>query len=190
MLADRHHIELIATLSGLINVYLVTQINIWSWFFGVITVTLYAYIFYSVGLYADMGLQVIYLVLQFYGWQQWLSKSDISTELRIKKTPQWLWVFLIGAIFFLFIFLSYLLKHYTDSTTIKLDALTTAISLVAQWMMAKKRLENWWLWIIVDVIYLELYWTKQLYLTCVLYFIFIILCVVGFKTWSKLVSDN
>jgi nicotinamide mononucleotide transporter len=184
MTLTQNYIEFAAMLSGVLNVYLVTRINIWNWFFGIITVTLYAYLFYSVGLYADMSLQVVYLALQFYGWQQWQDEDNVFHTLKIKKTPRWLWLFLLAAILFLFISLSYLLEHYTDSSTVKLDALTTAISLIAQWMMCKKRLENWWLWMVVDTIYLEMYWEKQLYMTCVLYFIYLILCIVGYKTWS------
>src|SRR3989338_9273211 len=130
-----HFFEMTATLSGLLNNYLIVRENIWNWLFGILTVSIYAVIFFHVKLYADMGLQLIFFSLQFYGLYQWLYGSKQQTALAITEATKTIWLIAFLSTFILFGSIAYLLQHYTDSTTIWIDALTTAFSLVAQWMM-------------------------------------------------------
>ncbi len=181
----QHYLEAPATIAGLINVYLAARANIWNWLFGIITVTLYMLIFYQVKLYADMSLQFIFLILQFYGCYQWLYGGKNHAELDVQRASYSIYLFALSLTLILFAFIAFILHTYTDSTTVIIDAITTAMSLVAQWMMSKKWVENWWLWILVDVISIKMYLFKLLYLTSGLYAVFFIICCMGYMTWRK-----
>jgi nicotinamide mononucleotide transporter len=178
------YLEPIATATLLINVYLAARANIFNFLFGAIGVSLYFLIFYQVKLYADMSLQLVYLSLQFYGCYQWLYGSAKHDALTISKANKNIWCITAIATIVLFFGLVYLLSHYTDSTTVQIDALTTALSLTAQWMMNKKYLENWWLWMVVDAISIKMYLFKGLYLTSGLYAVFFIICCMGYIHWQ------
>ena len=180
-----HFFEMTATLSGLLNNYLIVRENIWNWLFGILTVSIYAVIFFHVKLYADMGLQLIFFSLQFYGLYQWLYGSKQQTALAITEATKTIWLIASLSTFILFGNIAYLLQHYTDSTTIWIDALTTALSLVAQWMMSKKWIEHWWVWMIVNIVSINMYLNKHLYFTSILYAIYFFLCVLGYYTWKK-----
>lgn len=186
----QHNLEIPATIAGLINVYLAARTNIWNWLFGIITVTLYMLIFYQVKLYADMSLQFIFLILQFYGWYQWLYGGNNHSELSVQKASFSIYMLAMLLTFVLFSIIAFVLHRYTDSTTVIIDAFTTAMSLVAQWMMSKKWIENWWLWMLVDVISIKMYIFKHLYLTSGLYTVFFIICCMGYVTWRKQLINN
>lgn len=184
------HLELFATCAGLINVYLAARANIWNWLFGMVTVTLYMVIFFQVKLYCDMGLQVVFLLLQFYGLFQWLYGAGHDQPLQVNTANKKMYGLALILLIGLFVLFVFILKSYTDSTTVVIDALTTALSLVAQWMMCKKWLENWWLWMVVDLISIKMYLIKHLYLTSFLYAIFFIICCMGYVIWKRRMQNN
>ena len=177
-------IEIAGTLFGILGVVLTIKQNIFCFPAGIINVSLYAYLFFVSKLYSDAVLQIIYIILLVYGWMQWKNKTA-SSELPVSKTERGLLFVLLttgaGAAFFLGTFL----HNKTDASLPYLDAATTVMSLIAQWMIAKKKIENWILWIAADVIYTGMYIYKSLYLTSVLYFIFIILAIIGYLEWKK-----
>jgi len=180
-------LEISASIAAIINVYLAARANIWNWFFGIITVTLYAIVFWKVKLFADMSLQIVFLLLQFYGWYAWRHIDPFST-LTISRCD--LLDYLVGTIGLVALFGGYVfVLKLTTSTTVYIDAITTSLSLVAQWLLCRKRLENWLLWMIVDLISIKMYVMKELYVTSGLYFIFLIICILGYWEWKKL-SDN
>lgn len=178
-------LETPAVIFGLLNIYLAARANILNWLFGIFSICLYIVIFFQVKLYADMSLNVIFLLLQFYGWYEWLHGGEKRSELRVTHATKQVHGIAILATGILFVVVAYILQHYTDSTTVYFDSFTTALSLVAQWMMTRKWLENWWLWIVVDVISVKMYLIKHLYLTAGLYAVFLFLCVMGYFTWKK-----
>lgn len=180
-----HILEILATLTGLFNVYLAARANIWNWLFGMISVSLYLVIFLKVKLYADMSLQLIFFILQFYGLYQWLYGGVEHSSLLIRKASRGVLLAAVIITFCLFFGIAFILQHYTDSTTIYTDAFITALSLVAQWMMSKKWIEHWWLWIIVDLISIEMYFNKNLYFTSGLYVVFCMLGLFGYYCWKK-----
>lgn len=180
-----HSLEISAVIAGLLNIYLIGKSSCWNWLFGIITVCLYFIIFKQVGLYADMSLQFIFLLLQFYGLYQWLKKSDEQPAVSIGHIPTPTFLLALVITCGLFGGICYLLKHYSHSTTILFDAMITSLSLLSQWMMSKKWIEHWYGWILVDVISIYVYFTKGLYLTSGLYAIFLLLCVQGYLTWMK-----
>ena len=181
-----HTLEAAAMCTGFLNTYLAARANIWNWLFGIITVTLFFIIFMHAKLYADMGSQVVFFLLQLYGIYQWRYGGKNKTTLSITYTPRHAWMLACLSFTTLFIGLVYLLQHFTDSTTIYLDASTTALSLVAQWMMGRKWVENWLLWVLMDVIALKMYIAKHLYLTCILFFVLLIQSIKGYFIWKKL----
>lgn len=183
-------IETIAFISGIINCYLLTRCSLWNWFFGILTVSLYAIIFFNIKLYADMSLQGIFLFFQFYGLYQWCygSKENKPIAMQLLRLSTCLTLAIVAII--LFVAISFILKHNTDSTTVYADAMITALSLIAQWMMSKKYLQHWILWIIIDVISINLYISKSLYLTSLLYLVFMVLCLKGYHQWRYTLSKS
>ena len=185
-----HTLEIPAVLTGFLNIYLAARANIWNWFFGILTISLYIFIFYHTKLYADASLYVLFLALQFYGAYEWLQGGKHHSPLLVSKADKIIYVIVLIATIILFFTIAYILRHYTDSTTVYIDAFTTAISLVAQWMMTKKWIENWWLWMLVDVVAIKMYFIKELYFSMGLYAVFFVICVIGYLTWKKLLNNN
>ena len=178
-------LEWIAALAGAISVYLSARENIWSWPTAIVNVGLYIIVFRRTGLYSDMGLQVVYLVLSIYGWYQWLYGGAERTQLTVSRATmlEWLIATPIALVFWL------ALGRYTSTlqgvALPYLDSCLTTISLVAQWMMTRKRLENWVLWILVDIVYVPVYVYKHLPVTAVLYAVFLVLAVLGLRSWRR-----
>jgi nicotinamide mononucleotide transporter len=183
------YFEVIAFISGVLNIYLITRSSLWNWLFGIITVLLYSLIFFSSKLYADMGLQGVFLAFQFYGLYQWQYGSSARKPLSIQVMNQSAYLPLFISAVILFSAISFILKQYTDSTTVYADACVTALSLIAQWMMSKKYLHHWLLWIGIDILSIGLYLSKSLYLTALLYSIFMLLCVKGYHDWKKIMLN-
>lgn len=186
------YIEALAFISGLINIYLLTRCSLWNWLFGIITVSLYAIIFFNTHLYADMSLQGVFLIFQFYGLYHWYygnrdKKKPIGIKIMMSYSTG-LSLFLAAIV--LFTSISFILKHHTDSTTIYADAMITTLSLIAQWMMSKKYLYHWVLWIVIDLISIGLYISKTLYLTALLYSIFMALCIRGYYQWKETLNKS
>ncbi len=178
-------IEIPATLTAFLNIYLAARASLWNWLFGIFAVILYAIVFYQTRLYGDMSLQAVYLFFQFYGWHQWKFGGEKASQLSVAIMPRLQYIILGTILLILYGIFYFLLSRYTNSTTPYIDAFTTALSLIAQWMMCKKWLENWIAWIVLDLISLYMYSYKHLYLTTLLYAAFIVLCVMGYREWKR-----
>jgi nicotinamide mononucleotide transporter len=178
-------LEWVAAIAGAVSVYLSARENIWNWPTAIVNVGLYIVVFRRTGLYSDMGLQVVYLILSIYGWYEWLYGGEDRSQLEVSRASsrQWLVVLPIAAAFWI------ALARYTATlpgvTLPYLDSGLTTISLVAQWMMTRKILENWVLWIVADIAYVPMYLYKGLPVTAALYAIFLLLAVVGFRSWWR-----
>jgi nicotinamide mononucleotide transporter len=178
-------VEIFGFVTGAICVWLQVKENIWGWPIGIANNLVYIIVFLSAKLYADMGLQVVYIVISLYGWWNWRKRAAGSKKAVIRRV-HFAEAVLIGvAIVSCAAFLRWLLSHYTDSTVPFWDGTTTAISLAAQYMLGRKHLENWLVWIGVDVVYICLYIYKNLYLTSFLYFIFLQMCIAGYVQWKR-----
>lgn len=183
-------LEIIAALFGVVSVFLSVRQNIWSWPTAIVNVGLYIVVFYETKLYADTGLQVVYVVLNAYGWYHWLYGGKNRTELPVARTGLRLGLILTGIVAAGAILIGTLLSRNTDAALPYVDALTTSTSLVAQWMMTRKLLENWIVWVAVDVVYIGMYISKSLHVTAVLYFIFLILSAVGYLQWRRSLAST
>jgi nicotinamide mononucleotide transporter len=177
--------EVLGFVTGAVNVWLVVRLSIANWPVGIANVVLLGLIFLDGGLYADAGLQIVYVVLQVWGWWQWLYGGRDRTELATQRTSRAEWAGQAIAGVAGTALLTWTLSAWTDSTVPFWDALTTTISLLATYGQSRKLLESWWLWIAADLIYIPLYASKHLYLTSGLYVIFLALCVAGLVAWRR-----
>ncbi|WP_010487394.1 nicotinamide riboside transporter PnuC [Pseudomonas sp. S9] len=178
-------LELVAATLGVIAVWLTVKQNIWCWPVGLVMVLMYSWIFFDIKLYSDMLLQVVYAVLQLYGWWQWTRGGGEHNGRQVSRLSAsgLAGSVLIGALGS--VALGYLMATHTDAASPWLDAALTAFSLVAQVWMAQKRLECWMLWIIVDLVFVGLFISKKLYLTAALYALFTLLAVQGWRSWRR-----
>ena len=178
-------IELFAVLFGLIAVYFNTREIVWGWPTGIIGVILSGILFYEVRLYSDLILHVVYVVLGFYGWYEWLYGGKNKSTLRVTTlSPQTL-LLLISSGGIGTGVIGYLFDRYTEADLAYWDAFTTSFSLVGQYLLAKKKLENWILWIVVDVVASGIYVYKELYLLALLYFLYLGLAAYGYHRWRS-----
>ena len=184
-LAIANRWEVLAVITGIISVYLSTRENIWSWPTALVNVALYFVVFLEAKLYADMGLQALYFALSLYGWYEWLYGGENRSELRVSRTPRALGIRLAIIGIACAAVLGTLLARFTDAALPYIDSATTSTSLVAQWMMTRKILENWSVWVAVDVVYIAMFIFKRLYLTAGLYAVFLVLAVMGYVQWKR-----
>lgn len=174
--------ETLAFITGGITVWLTVKENIWNWPIGIANSAFFVVLFLGARLYADMALQVVYIILGFLGWYWWLFGGAHKTKLTIEKTPVKT-IIVLGILGVLgTIGATYYLQSINDSAPF-LDGLTTVLSLIAQYLLTKKYLENWYVWITADVIYIGLYAYKHLYLTSLLYALFLVMCIIGLNEW-------
>jgi nicotinamide mononucleotide transporter len=178
-------LEYAAAAFGLACVALTVRQNVLCWPTGLVMVALYLVVFYQARLYSDMLLQGVYIVLQVYGWYAWVYGGTNRSALAVTRTSPremlaWGAVCLVGTAA-----LGGTMRAFTDASLPFLDAFTTSASLVAQWLLGRKRLESWLFWIVVDVVSIGVYLAKGLYPTTGLYAIFLCLAVWGFFEWKR-----
>jgi nicotinamide mononucleotide transporter len=183
-------IEVIGFVTGVGCVWLAARENIWNWPVAIVNAISFIVVFFGAKLYADCGLQLVYVAISVYGWWSWLHGGRNRSELPVTRVRASAVPMLALATIAAASILMFLLRRYTDSTVPFWDSLTTAMSLTAQYMLARKIIENWWLWMAADIIYVALYVYKGLYLTAVLYVVFFALCVLGLVRWQKLVVSS
>lgn len=176
--------EIVAVTTGLLCVYLAAKNNIWNWPFAILSVSIYIFIFYEARLFADMGLQFYLLAMNIYGWYYWSKKhvGDVKQPvIHLKKNEALLTALGVALIT---VFLGSVLK-YTPASYPYLDSFCAACSLAAQLLLARKVLENWLIWIFVDVVYVGIYIFKDLHLTAIMYAIYVVLALIGYLDWKK-----
>ncbi len=183
-----NYFELIASGIGFVAIFLQIKQNVWYWLVSIIMVSMYIYIYIDAKLYADMSLQFYYLVISFYGWYMWLFGKTINnkqSELRVSNSSKRLMGILLVLSILLFFFIAGVLMTFTNSDLPYWDSFTTSLSFIATWMLARKILENWLIWIIVDAVSVGIYIYKDLYPTAVLFLFLTILAFVGYIQWKK-----
>jgi nicotinamide mononucleotide transporter len=170
--------------TGGICVWLVVREHLWNWPIGLANNVFFFVLFLRGRLYADMGLQVVYFGLGVYGWLNWLFGGEKRTVLKISRTTRAEWIALAVAIPLCTWGLREVLIVVNGAAPFW-DSLTTVLSLAAQYLLSRKRFENWFLWIAADVIYVPLYLSRALPLTGALYAVFLVMCLIGVREWSK-----
>jgi nicotinamide mononucleotide transporter len=188
-------VELLGAVLGLLYILFSIRQHILTWPTGLLTSVLYTIVFFKSGFYADMGLQVYYVVISIYGWYYWLKggvkKTEQKENVPVKSLPKNILLKVIIAVVPIYLVLLYILLEYTDSTVPFMDSLTTALSIAATWMLAKKYIEHWFIWIFVDTLSAGLYIYKNLWPTVILFIVYTILAVTGYFEWKKsMLSQN
>jgi nicotinamide mononucleotide transporter len=183
-------LEWTATIAGFLCVYLLIKRSIWSFFFGLIQVSIYAWIFYEVKLYSDMILHVLYIGFQFYGWFIWRRAQDEHNQVVVIRGSNQQYALWAGVVVISTSIVGTIMAKNTDASFPYPDAFTTCASLVAQWLLSHKRLFNWLLWIVVDVVAITIYWQKQLYPTSALYLCFLVMAMIGQVQWYRSWRDS
>lgn len=181
--------ELGGVIASLICVWLNTRENIWGWLWAIIGAVFYIRVYYDIRLYGDLLLQFFFISISIYGIYQWLYGGKYQQERQISYLPTQLWLVLLGTFLVGTWALGSLLR-WLNGDLAYIDAATTSISLIAQWMLARKYLENWLLWVFVNILYVGIYFYKAVYLTSVLYAIFFILALIGYRAWRKTLHQH
>lgn len=185
---SNHIIELLGAITGLIYLYPEIKQKVWVWPFGAATALLFIFIFFEKKFYADMCLQFYYLFISLYGWYNWISKKNDINEIKqlsVTSIPNRI-IFISSFItFIIFIIIFFLLNEYTDSPVPFGDAFTTALSITATWMLAKKYIEMWYLWIITNLILFLLFFYKEMYAMGILFIIYFVFSFIGYYEWRK-----
>lgn len=187
-----NYVEVIGAALGLIFLYLEIKENVWLWPVGLISSAFYVFIFFEAKLYADMSLQGYYVAIAIYGWYKWLRGSGDSDDdnLPIVRITGQLAAKLLVACVLLFAATAVILTRYTDSQVPYWDSFATSLSIVATWMLAKKIIEMWWVWVIANFVSLGLFWWKGLYPSVFLYFFLAVMSVVGYCSWKKKLAEQ
>ena len=178
-------LEILATITGVIGVALQAKEKIVAWPFAIVSVSILAFIFFNERLYSDFGLHIIYIFLNIYGWIIW-SKRKNNSEIITTNLLSFKGLYLSVALTILLtLLLGYIMTNNTDADLPYFDAFTTGGSLVGQYLLAKKYLQNWFFWIVVDVVAIPVYIYKELYIVAFLFFIFLGLSIWGYISWKK-----
>jgi len=177
-------LEITGVISGLLCVYLAAVNNIWNWPIAIISVSIYILIFFEAHLFADMGLQVYFLATNIYGWYYWSRKTFTENKIPVALITKKEIILSIAVIIAFTVILGSALK-YTTASYPYIDSFCTACSLVAQIFLARKVLENWLIWIFVDIIYVGIYLIKGLHLTAIMYIIYVGIALLGYIDWKK-----
>ncbi len=181
-----HYIEIVGVVFSVIYLLLSIRQNILLWPMGMISAILYMVVFFQAKFYADMGLNVYYFFISIYGWIVWQKgKGDGGRRSTIVRIQWKQGLILAGLTVLAFIGIGLILDRYTDSPVPYWDALTTAMSFTATWMLARKILEHWIIWIIVDAISMGLYLYRGLYPTMILFALYTTMAVIGYLEWKK-----
>jgi len=194
----QNFLEILGTLVGILYLYWEYKGDIKLWIAGIIMPAISLYVYYSAGLYADFGINIYYLIVAIYGWVIWsLSpalperEGEITHEKRERPiifTPSKAYLPLAAVFVVLWVAIAQVLIHFTNSNVPWLDAFTTSLSIIGMWMLARKWIEQWWAWLLVDAVSCGLYVYKGIYFYAVLYGIYTIIVFFGYKKWRSMMQ--
>jgi nicotinamide mononucleotide transporter len=182
-------LEAVSFATGAVAVWLVVKENIWNFPVGIVNTAGYSVVFFEARLYGDASLNVLYCVLGVMGWYLWLHGGERRTRLRVSRAS----VAELSLVAFLVATSTLLLwktLHFVGGSASFWDAATTSLSLGAQWLLNRKRVENWHIWIVADLIYIPLYVSRGLSLTAVLYAVFLVMATIGLFRWREVYEEQ
>lgn len=185
-----NYLEILGTLLGIVYLYLEYKASAWLWVASIAMPAIYLVVYYEAGLYADFGISIYYILASIYGLFCWIkgkgnnSKGE-DEELKVSHTPRSVLIPIAVICGVLFLVIGLILSRFTDSTVPWADAMTTALSIVAMWMLARKYLEQWLVWILANVGCAVLYAYKDLWVTGGLYLAYAVVAVFGYREWKR-----
>ena len=183
-------LEFVGLIIGLLYLYLEYKANIWLWPVGVIMPLVYIVIFCQSKFYADMGIYVYYFFASIYGWYIWSKSIKKADEVLISQLPIKYLSKMIALFVIIFAAITFVLIRFTDSPVPYGDSLTTTLSIIAMWMLAHKYIEQWLLWIVVNVVSTGLYFWKGLDTTAVLFIVYSIIPIFGYFKWKRMMLEQ
>ena len=191
-------IEIAGVVIGLVYLYLEYKASIHLWIVSIIMPAIYLYIFFRAGLYADVGINLYYLLIALYGWAAWKysfrlfgdKDNRASEELRISHATRKDWLKAGVGYLFAQLLIACALANFTDSDVVWADSFVAALSIVGMWMLARKVIEQWWVWLVVDLASVGLFAYKDLYFTATLYLLYAVIAIFGYKKWEKLMQEE
>lgn len=189
------YLELTGTIVGLIYLWLEYKASIYLWAASIVMPAIYIFVYYKAGLYADFGINIYFLLASIYGWIAWKygrngQKKNVNDNSRGIRRIDCQTLAGAAAVFVIcFAAIAIILREFTDSNVPYLDSFTTALSIIALWMLSRKYLEQWLAWILVDVVSAGLYIYKELYLTAGLYALYSAIAFMGYLNWKKLMKS-
>lgn len=176
--------EILGFVTGAVSVWLYARQHVWAWPIGIANSAFWLVLFWESRLFLDAGLQVVYIVIAIWGWYWWLHGGPDRSRLPVSRLRLRTGLVLLGLGALATAVLTWAMVTQDDANPFW-DALTTVVSLVAQYLLSRKVLENWWCWIAVDVAYVGMYAAQHLFLTATLQPVLIVLCVAGLLSWRK-----
>lgn len=190
-------LEILGVITGIIYLWLEYKASIHLWIVSIIMPLIYLVVYHDAGLYADMAINIYYLIIALYGWLSWKYTSvfkvnikEPKQELNIAHTTPKQWLAMLITFIVCHISISLSLIYFTDSDVPWFNGLTSALSIVGMWMLARKLIEQWFVWIVVDLLSAILYMTKDLKLTSILYIAYAIVAIFGYLKWKKLMINQ
>ena len=180
-----NYVEVCGTLTGFFYLGFSIRQHFLTWPVGLLNALFYVVVFFTSKIYADMSLQLYYVAISIYGWWCWYHGSKVGKSLEVSRTNKALWMKLAFIFLLLFGVIAVVLVKFTDSQVPYWDSVTTAMSIVATWMLARKKIEHWLVWVVVDAISIGLFIFKELYPTTLLFLVYTILAIYGYFEWKK-----
>ena len=188
------YIEILGTAVGIVYLWQEYHASIHLWITSIIMPAIYLYVYYNAGLYADFGINIYYLVIALYGWMAWRynfslrGRKSNCKELTISHIEKRRLPVLAVLFLLLWVGIALILTNFTDSTVPLSDAFTTSLSIVGMYMLARKYVEQWCVWLVVDIASSTLYIYKELYFTAVLYAVYAIIAIFGYRKWKQMIN--
>ena len=186
----KHWLDIVTTVLGLAYILLEYRASVWMWLVGFMMQALGIVLYYQKGLYADCGMEFYYLAMTVYGYWKWVRGSSEKKELPIRHFPRKLILPWLGIIAVVWLVIYLILSNFTNSNVPIADSFTTALSIIGIWALAHKYLEQWFIWIAVDVVTCALYFYKEIPFKASLYALYVIIAVFGYWKWKKMITDN
>ena len=178
-------LEMAAVIAAILYLLLAIRENIWCWLFAGISTAIYVYLFVTAQLYMESALNVFYFVMAVYGFAVWYRGHTPEHELPVTKWRLSTHAIAIAAILLLSLCSGYLLDTRTDAAFPYIDSLTTWSAIWATFLIARKVLENWWYWLVIDVASIFIYWSRDLQLTALLFVVYVIMIPFGLISWTR-----
>ena len=176
-------LEVIAVIAAILYLLLAIRQHIACWIFALLSTAIYIYLFAEARLYMEAVLNGFYFAMAVYGWVSWRHGGD--NDLPVTSLGVRFHAMAITCIVFVAMANGWLLQHFTDAVFPYVDSLTTWAAIFATWLVARKLLENWWYWLVIDVVSIAIYWSRGLELTAILFVLYVIMIPFGYLSWRK-----
>lgn len=181
--------EVLAVILAIAYLVLAIRQNIWCWAAAAASTSLYLFIMYQANLYMESVLQVFYLAMAAYGWYEWRHGGAGGKELEVSTWPVRFHIFAGGSVLLMTLVTGELLSRYSEAALPFPDAFTTWGAIIATFMVARKILENWIYWFLIDAVSIGLYVSRELYFTAALFAAYLVMIVIGYRSWRSSMQE-